>query len=378
VRKCIRFARVYIAAFMIVLIPNSVARADDGIKLFIGATHDKLADSDAQVRAFTLLQDILENILNQMPPDVRNNARLGDLNSWRMPADRKRLEDLKFTHYLIAEPRAADYGSSEKRISVLEIKWYLGMLSPDIGRAFTAVLRERETDAKRVILIPNLDEREPGKPRYEEAALKQRKGDVEGPDQKNWGGADAQDLVDALMGKMRHVFPELRINNEYFIQCIEDVLSDGQLKKANYNLMFLLSGALEVKGWKPTAPLGAVQAEGICQDKQFSYMSNPAYRYDDANYLILGSLMWADPTKKKKVRPNITVKDRLVEKRKDYISIITQGNAPASSIVSLEDLCVRREEWLTPPFMKKLVAYIRSQGFKTEAGRDLEKDWRCQ
>jgi len=361
------------------LIASGRARATDDVRLFIGVTHQQFEEDaqkrtgDAQLRAFIKLQSFLENnLLRQLPSNFGDNASLGDVDTWKDGFDEKKLEQLNYTHYLIAEPRTVEYGSSEKSVQVLEIKWYVGAFSPDKDRVFKGTLKEIN-DSKRAIIIPKLNESDPQKSRYSSSDLKARRAETDGSSEGHWDTADAAEtLVAQLKKRMMHLFPELRSKNEYFIQCIED--RTASLKDMNLVLMQSLSETLSAANWSPTTQYFRSRAEAICRDEA-SYKAAADYRFEAADYLISGSIAWLDRLKKK-VRPSIKVRGRIAEMRTEY-TFSPQADLASDPIVSLDEFCVSPPKLVEKPAVLMLAEYILAKGLKASGGKALNGGWKC-
>ncbi|MEA2986954.1 MAG: hypothetical protein QOD94_3208 [Alphaproteobacteria bacterium] len=349
-------------------VERSYAGASEEVRLFIGVTHEQLDNKDDQVRAFIVLQNLLSNIQQRLPSAVRSASRLGDVAGWKGPEDRKKLEQLNFTHYLLAEPRVTREGG----VLALEVKWHIGMFSTDENRALDGWLKEKTGEARYLIFIPKIGESQPDNPRYEETALKRKKSGTDGAEEKDWENA-GEKFVEDLIKIIKHVFPEMRSSHGYFIQCIENLLRNTTWDGVNMDVMTLLSAKLRIAGWHPTVPfLGRPQAEEICADKERRYTANPNYRYEDADFLITGWLTWG--VTDTKVRPSIQIDNRVAEKRKEYVALASD---PTGSGESLDDFCVAPGGLLQMGPMNKLVEYIRGHGFKAGAATPLHEDWRC-
>jgi hypothetical protein len=337
------------------------ARAAERVKLFIGTTHHQLQGvrDDAQMRAFIALQYLLDSIPRQLPIDLSDNTHLGDVDSWPNPADWKKLQDLKYTHYLIAEPRTVSYGAPPDSIQVFEIKWHIGSISPDKTRSFAGYLKELK-DAKRGIMVPKLDESDPQKLKYSSTELKVKMAGFDGSKESHWDAADvAPTLITRLKKIMLHIFPEMRRKNAFFIECIDSNLGSPR-EEINIFLMQSLSVILERNDWSSATELKRAKAAKICE----------------ADYLISGSLLWENPVKKSKVRPSIRVRGRVAEMRAAY-TFSSEADAPDQS-ETLSEFCVGpAERLLEKAAVEKLATYIRTRGFKTPGGNPLAKEWRC-
>jgi len=354
------------AALCAALLAIPLSRADaepNNVRLFLGVTHQQLDNTDAQVRAFTVVQDLLTNIRDRLPWEV--TSRLGDVASWRGAENRRILEQLDFTHYLIAEPRVI----SEEGVRALEIKWHIGAFSPDKNRALDGWLKEKPGAARRVIFIPKLDNNKDNKdnkddPQYQPAILT-----IKG--EKGWETAGDK-VVEDLFKVLKHVFPDMRTGNAYFIECIRDTLNLEQLKGVNMDLMTFLSGRLQTTGWSPTVRLIRAQAEEICADTEDRYKVKPNYHFEDADFLITGWLTWG--IRGAKVRPSILVDDRVAAMRREYVA---RASEEMSSGEALEEFCAPPDALLQTPVVNKLVEYIRSHGLKAGTPTQLQEEWKC-
>jgi hypothetical protein len=330
------------------------------VRLFLGATRQQLDNTDAHVRAFTVVQDLLLRIDDRQPSKITRH--LGDVVSWKGAADRNKVEQDGFTHYLIAEP----YGIIEEDGPAVEIKWHIGAFSADKDRALDGWLKSKPGAARRVIFIPKLGSKlgpnlDIG---YEPAAFSIREG-------KSWKNSD-DNVVEDLWKVLKHVFPEMRTSNEYFIHCFEDALKLDELKGINMELMAYLSGRLQTTGWSPTVRLTRSQAEEICSDTEDRYKFKPNYRYEDADFLITGWLSWG--VVGAKVRPSILVDDRVAEMRREYV---VRASEPKSSGEPLEEFCVAPGMLRQTSGLNKLAEYIRGHGFKAGNATPLPEDWKC-
>jgi hypothetical protein len=363
-----------IAGLVLLLAAAPVARADtqpDEIRLFLGVTHQRLDRSDAQVRAFIALQELLGTIRQKLPQAVRQPSRFGDVPSWGEPEDRSELEQQKFTHYLIAEPRVTSVaGGGGDEIKALEIKWHIGAFSTDESRALDGSLKERSEIPKRVILIPKLESAQ-GRLGYERAEFMVRKSVADSS--PGWDKDDVNAVADDMVKVLVTVFPEMRSNQWYFIECIRDYLSKAELKGMNTDVMVLLSVRLQMKGWSPTVQLIGSQAEEICADAGLGYKSKDSYQFKKADFVVNGLLSWNE--NKNRVRPSLRVDSRLAEKRSIYVS--SASEAPNND-QPLEDFCAPPEKLRSlETGIKNLIDYIRGHGLKAGPAASLDRDWKC-
>jgi hypothetical protein len=363
------------ALYLILIALTSLSSAhgeSTEVRLFLGVTHDLLENTDMraadrQVRAFEMVQDLLLNIQRQLPPSIIRNSRVGDLPAWKWPDDRKQLQEQNFTHYLIAEPQPATADGP-----VLEIKWYVGNFSADKDRELNGWLKDREGAPRRVISIPELSSQKAARTaRYDKPEFKENGSGNNG--QVVWSRVEPTRLAEDITKILKHIFPEMRSQNVYFIACIEDMLRRDDLKEINIDFMFFLWESLQRNSALSPAitPFGREQAVAICSDRYLLYKRSPEYHFYDADFLISGWLGWGLGTK---AHPRFFVDNRVTEMRRDYVALAGGG---ATSREQLDEFCAEPRALLDFPVMTKLAEYIHGHGFNADKAISPPGDWKC-
>lgn len=372
-----RLVGLFVALCITLHVGISSVHAGGGVRLFIGLARGNLIGSDdAHLRAYIVLRDALENVRKGLEPNVQI-ARLGDLRAWDEATERPNLAAFGYTHYLVAEPRAGDFPPFGRSVRVV---WRLGELAAGNSPPLSFSLKQNEADW--LISIPQRLDNVGGEMRrgpYEDATL------MEQPSQSGLPPSPVlfdTSHVERLVRILQHVFPEMRTDHQYFVDCIRNRLdpqANGQeLATASEWLMIDLSQSLGLPGSNFSASLkysALPQAARVCNDEKREYQRDREYQ--DAHFSIGGSLKWHPDasTPERKVRPLIDVNDRLVEIRKVYTST-TRGNYGTGASELLHEFCLRKEALQSTDALSGLVQYIHAHGFKRMMAGNLAR-WKC-
>jgi hypothetical protein len=338
-----------------------------GIRLYVGVSQGDLDPNNEQdLRAFAVLQEQIRAIISRLAKRT-SDIRTADLSDWKY-TDWEKLRPLPITHYIVAHPTKTTFQPDDKTktaLPVIEVEWHLGkfatnQFSPDRKPVYAALLRE-----KTFITIPDSENK---------AAVWQR---LSSEDEKfmpfRGSFSGSAEIAERIVLKLRMVFPEMREEHKYFVDCFDRGAYEGFSRAMMVHLSQFLKVGPQGVSLLPVWTFDSDDdVKDMCRSSDYRKQDNKVHR-DEANFWVQARIAsWHQ-----RVQPLITIADRLRDDRRDTATVTDPdlgdepGNAP------LSEFCLRKgSKALGVTDLETLTAYIQARGFKARPPIDLG-GWKC-
>lgn len=316
--KLAKVAILVISTSVLILHPARAqsSSAGNGIKLFVGMSRGDLK-SESELLAFARLQEVVNSVVEH----IQNRfveVRTGDLPSRK--SSEWGIKLLPVTHYIAA---AAKKATADK----IEVEWYVGKFSdsaPSASRkpSYAAVLRIRTAITFPTSNVGTIIEQLDGG--------------------KSISYNQPEESSEPILQRLRAVFPEMRREHAYFVDCFENQVKTWH--DVNATVMWHLSQSLQ-SGQEPGADVlrpvwilpTSAMAISMCKDADYQQHQD-LYHYRDAQIYVRGTMLLDTGTKK--IRPVITVLDNVRAERQKFAIAQIEEDRP-DQLLRLDQFCMR-------------------------------------